>query len=209
MSEQDTQKNNDPEQPETPEEPEAKAADDLDLEAQADEILANAGPAQPSPEEEIAALKDRLLRTLADLENTRRRAEKERAEATLFGITKFARDMLSVADNLRRAIDAVPPETRETDEAVQTLLDGVELTERELISGLEKNGVKLVEPKGEKFSAHFHQAMAEIPGTGLPAGTIVDVVQVGYMIGERLLRPAMVTVAKGNDGPGSTVDTTA
>ncbi len=211
MSDQDIPNDNGPEKAEPPANEEAEAL--AEAEAQAAEAAAEELKQPPTLEEENAALKDRLLRTMAELENTRRRAEKERAEASLYGITKFARDMLSVADNLRRAIDAVPAEVRETDEAVQNLLNGVELTEKELLSGLEKNGVKPVNPKGEKFNAHFHQAMAEVPGTGQPAGTVVDVVQTGYMIGERLLRPAMVTVAKGGDGesggPGSTVDTTA
>ncbi len=208
MSDQDIPNDKDPKEEGAT--PEAEA--DAQAEAAPEPGGIDEAALPPSLEEENAALKDRLLRTMAELENTRRRAEKERTEASVFGITKFARDMLSVADNLRRAIDAVPEEARETDEAVQNVLSGVELTERELLAGLEKNGVKPIFPKGEKFSAHFHQAMAEVPGTGQPAGTVVDVVQTGYMIGERLLRPAMVTVAKGGDnadGPGSTVDTTA
>ena len=216
MSDQDIPNDNDPQDGDTPMSDEAQAdaaAKAAEAAEAADAANDDGAPVSASLEEENTALKDRLLRTLADLENTRRRAEKERSEASLYGITKFARDMLSVADNLRRAIDAVPAETRETDEAVQNLLSGVELTERELLAGLEKNGVKPVFPKGEKFDAHFHQAMAEVPGSGQPSGTVVDVVQTGYLIGERLLRPAMVTVAKGGDGdnggPGSTVDTTA
>lgn len=182
------------------------------------EVKVEAAAETPSPDEEIASLKDRLLRTMAELENTRRRAEREKADAAQFGISRFARDVLGIADNLRRALDAVTAEDRAAaGEAVENLLSGVELTERELLNVLDKNGIKTVDPKGEKFNAHLHQAMAEIPGTGQPNGTIVDVVQVGYTIGERLLRPAMVTVAKGDesqpkpdqDGPGSTVNTTA
>lgn len=213
MSDQDIPNNSGPEKADPATEADTEAALDSQAEVEGSDVPIGDPKEPPTLEEENAALKDRLLRTMAELENTRRRAEKERAEASLYGITKFARDMLSVADNLRRAIDAVPAEVRETDEAVQNLLNGVELTEKELLSGLEKNGVKPVNPKGEKFNAHFHQAMAEVPGSGQPAGTVVDVVQTGYMIGERLLRPAMVTVAKGGDGdaggPGSTVDTTA
>jgi len=199
--------------PETPSNSDAESA-----EPSQPDVSVEAAAETPSPDEEIASLKDRLLRTMAELENTRRRAEREKTEAAQFGISRFARDVLGIADNLRRALDAVTAEERAAaGEAVENLLSGVELTERELLNVLDKNGIKTVDPKGEKFNAHLHQAMAEIPGTGQPNGTIVDVVQVGYTIGERLLRPAMVTIAKGDesqpksdqDGPGSTVNTTA
>lgn len=218
---------NTPEQPENASEPPVDAPKSIPesieeqkagAEPPQPEVKVEAAAETPSPDEEIASLKDRLLRTMADLENTRRRAEREKADAAQFGISRFARDVLGIADNLRRALDAVTAEDRAAaGEAVENLLSGVELTERELLNVLDKNGIKTVDPKGEKFNAHLHQAMAEIPGTGQPNGTIVDVVQVGYTIGERLLRPAMVTVAKGDesqpkpdqDGPGSTVNTTA
>ena len=116
----------------------------------------------------------------------------------LYGVTSFARDMLAVADNMRRALDAVSPELRASAEAgVKSLIEGVELTERELLKALEKNGVRQFTPRGEKFDPNVHQAMFEVPDASVPAGSIVEVVQPGYMIGERVLRPAMVGVSKG------------
>lgn len=163
----------------------------------------------PMPEGEdprIAALqseldktKDQLLRTAAELENTRRRAQKERADASKFGIAGFARDMLSVADNLERAISAVPDEAKE-DERIKNLIQGIEATQRELLRSLEKNDVKPINPEGEVFNPNFHEVMFETPGTGQPPGTVIQVMEVGYMIGERLLRPARVGVAKDEGG---------
>ncbi len=142
--------------------------------------------------------KDRLLRTLAEMENLRRRTEREVADARLYGVTSFARDMVGVADNMRRALDAVSAETRAAaDAGTGALIEGVELTERELLKTLEKNGVKKLEPLGEKFDPNFHQAMYEIPDASVPSGSVVQVVQAGYKIGERVLRPALVAVAKG------------
>jgi molecular chaperone GrpE len=156
---------------------------------------------------EIAALKDRALRAMADTENLRKRAEREKTDATQYAITRFARDVVSVADNLARALQAVSAEERAALESGhKAVMDGVEATERELQAVLTRHGVTPIDPKGEKFDPHFHQAIAEVPGSGQPAGTVVSVVQTGYRIGERLLRPAMVTVAK-SDGPtGGTVD---
>jgi molecular chaperone GrpE len=149
-----------------------------------------------------AELKDRLLRTLAEMENLRKRTEREVADSRLYGIASFARDMLGVADNMRRALDAISPETRQSAEpGVKALIDGVELTERELIKALEKNGVRQFSPRGEKFDPNVHQAMFEVPNPSIPAGSVVEVVQPGYMIGERVLRPALVGVSKG--GPKS------
>jgi molecular chaperone GrpE len=142
--------------------------------------------------------KDKLLRTLAEMENLRRRTEREVADARLYGVTSFARDMVGVVDNMRRALDAVSAETRAAaDAGVIALIEGVELTERELLKALEKNGVQKIEPQGEKFDPNFHQAMYEIPDASVPAGSVVQVVQAGYKIGERVLRPALVAVAKG------------
>lgn len=147
--------------------------------------------------------KDRLLRTLAEMENLRRRTEREVADARLYGVTAFARDMVGVVDNMRRALEAVSPETRAAaDAGVAALIEGVELTERDLLKALEKNGVKRIEPLGEKFDPNFHQAMYEISDASVPAGSVVQVVQAGYKIGERVLRPALVAVAKG--GPKET-----
>ncbi len=154
--------------------------------------------AQPDPAAQAAEFKDRLLRTLAEMENLRRRTEREVTDARLYGIGSFARDVLVVADNMRRALDAVSPELRATAEAgAKALIEGVELTERELLKALEKNGVRQFTPRGEKFDPNFHQAMFEVPNPSVPAGFVVEVVQPGYMIGERMLRPALVGVSKG------------
>jgi len=146
---------------------------------------------------EIESLKDQRLRALAEAENIRRRADKEKADASQYAVTKFARDMLGIADNFARALAAVPAHIRDAaDPQVKAVLDGVEATDRQLIQTLERYGVKPVDTSDGKFDPNLHQAIAEVPGNGKPAGSIVDVVQQGYTIGERLLRPAMVTVAK-------------
>jgi molecular chaperone GrpE len=147
---------------------------------------------------ESAEYKDKLLRTLAEVENLRRRTEREIADTRLYGISAFARDVIAVADNMQRALGALDAELREkADAGTKALLDGVELTERELLKVLEKHGVKKFEPLGEKFDPNLHQAMYEIPDPSQPAGTVAQVVQPGYMIGERVLRPALVAVSKG------------
>lgn len=149
-------------------------------------------------EREHTEMKDRLLRALAEMENLRKRTEREIADSRLYSVTSFARDLLGVADNMRRALEAVPPELRNTAESgVKALIDGVELTERELVKALEKNGVRQFTPQGEKFDPNVHQAMFEIPDATVPAGSVVQVVQPGYMIGDRVLRPALVGVSKG------------
>jgi molecular chaperone GrpE len=154
---------------------------------------------------ESADHKDRWLRTLAEMENLRRRTEREVADARTYGVTTFARDILAVADNMQRAMQALDAELREKAEAgVKALLDGVELTERELLHVLEKHGVKKIEPMGEKFDPNFHQAMYEVPDGTVPAGTGVPVVQPGYTIGERVLRPALVAIAKGGPKAAAT-----
>lgn len=154
--------------------------------------------AEPDPAALAAELKDRLLRTLADMENLRKRTAREVADAELRGITSFASDMLGVADNMRRALDAVTPEARKSAQAAVTaLIDGVELTERDLLKALEKNRVRQFTPQGEKFDPNLHQAIFEVPDATVPAGHVVQVVQPGYMIGERVLRPALVGVSKG------------
>jgi molecular chaperone GrpE len=157
-----------------------------------------ADDSSPAEAQEIAGLKDRLLRALAEMENLRRRTEREVADARHYGIASFARDILGVADNMQRAMQALDAELREkADSTVQALLDGVELTERELLKVLEKHGIKKIEPLGEKFDPHFHQAMYEVPDASAPAGSVVQVVQPGYVIGDRMLRPALVAIAKG------------
>src|SRR3984885_1885880 len=157
---------------------------------------------------ELAEMKDRLLRTLAEMENLRKRTEREVTDARLYGVASFARDVLGVADNIHRALDAVPAEARANAQAgMKALVDGVELTERELLKALEKNGVRQFTPHGEKFDPNVHQAMYEVPDPSVPAGSIVQVMQPGYMLGERVLRPALVAVAKG--GPKAAPNSTS
>lgn len=147
--------------------------------------------------EEAAQLKDRLLRTAADMENLRKRAEREKAEATLYAATNFARDLLSVADNMQRALAAVSPEARESaDEATKNLLAGVELTEKDLLNVFQRFGIRKVDTVGHKFDPNMHQALFEMPTSEHPPGTVVQEMQSGFAIGERCLRPAMVGVAK-------------
>jgi molecular chaperone GrpE len=162
-------------------------------------------PAQPDPfvvlenlQAENAGLKDKLLRTLADMENLRRRTEKEVADAKTYGVTSFARDMLTFADNLHRALANVPAEARgRAEAAVQTLIEGLELTERDFGSRLERYGVKKLDPLGAKFDPNLHEALFEQPDESVPAGTVVQVVEPGYVIGERVLRPAKVAISRG------------
>ncbi len=161
-------------------------------------------------EAQVAELKDKYLRAHAEMENTRRRAEKDVADARNYSIAGFARDMLSVADNLGRALAAVDPAMRDAaDNTLKTLLEGVDLTSRELAKTLEKHGVRLLDPVGQKFDPNFHQAMFEIPDDAVPAGTVKQVVQPGYAIGERVLRPAMVGVSKASPKAGAEVDKSA
>src|SRR5262245_10293176 len=165
---------------------------------------------------EVEALKDRSLRALAEVENVRKRLERERDEARSYSVTRFARDILTVADNLTRALAAFPADARaRSDDSVKAVLDGVEATARELSAALARHGVKPIEAQGQRFDPHLHQAIAEVPAPGAQPGSVVNVVQTGYTIGERLLRPAMVTVAKADgqapspNGSGNKVDTKA
>ena len=161
---------------------------------------------EPDPVEllkaENAELRDRFLRMAAEMENLRRRTERDVKDAKSYSVANFARDMLAVSDNLRRAIDAVPAEKREgADQTLAALLEGVELTERSMLSALERHGVKEIEAEGGRFDPNFHQAMFEIPNQNVPNGTVLQVVQAGFTIGERVLRPAMVGVSKGGAKP--------
>lgn len=157
---------------------------------------------------ENAELKDRVLRALADVENMRRRAQKEVADARAYGTTNFARDMLSVVDNIGRALETVPEAERASlDEKSLALIEGIELTQRDMLKNLERHGVKLVAPLGERFDPHLHQAMFEAPDTSVPNGTVVQVLQVGFTIADRVLRPALVGVSKG--GPKANADAQA
>lgn len=182
--------------------------------------------AEAEPENDLAAevadLKDKLLRALADMENLRRRHTRELEEARKYAMTGFARDLLDVADNMRRAIAAVPADARQNDELLANLLEGVELTERSLLTAFDKHKVARIDPaRGDKFDHNRHQAMFEVPSADLPPGHIAEVMQTGWALADRLLRPAMVGVAKamprpatapaGDDEParGSTIDTRA
>lgn len=146
--------------------------------------------------DELAETKDRLLRAVAETENLRRRAVREREDAGKYAISGFARDLLPAADNLRRALDSLTDEIRH-DDALSGLISGVEMTERELLAAFERHGIRSIDPLGEKFDHNLHQAMFHVEGSGQPAGTIIEVAQTGYVIAGRLLRPAMVGVAKG------------
>ncbi len=198
-----------PEPAAEPEEPEAAAQEAEEGGAEqaepAEDPLATA-------EAEIADLKDRLLRAMAETENVRKRGARERDEASKYAMSAFARDLLPVADNLRRAVSSVPEEVKNGDPAVAALIEGVELTERELLAIFERHGIRRIDALGEKFDHNVHQAVVELEAPDQEPGTVVEVIQTGYLISDRLLRPAMVAVAKGDDqpgGPGQKVDTTA
>ncbi len=184
-----------------PEEAGEEAADDAEAESAEAETEGEA-----DLEAEVARLKDQLLRALAETENLRRRGQREREETARYAAAPLIRDLLSVADNLRRALDSLPPGAASGDESLQTLLDGVEMTERELQSIFERHNIVKLDPVGERLDPHRHEAMFEIPGADQPAGTIVQVVQVGYMLHDRLLRPARVGVAKGGPAAGEAAE---
>lgn len=187
--------------PETAPEPLDAAADDFvqpAIDDAAQEQIARL-------EAEIAQLKDQALRALAEAENTRRRAERDREDAARYGVTALARDLLTVSDNLSRAIEAVDVE--QAGEVARNLLAGVEATGRELQAALERHGIKRIDPLGEAFDPNFHQAMFEVPESDRPNGSVVQVLQVGFVIHDRLLRPALVGVAK--NGERDRVDTSA
>jgi molecular chaperone GrpE len=150
-------------------------------------------------------LKDQVLRVAAEMENLRKRTQRDVQDARTYAVTNFARDMLSVSDNLRRAIDTIPPEMLEADASLKSLAEGVEMTERAMLQALERHGVTKLEPEGQKFDPNFHQAMFEVPNPDLPNNTVVQVVQAGFAIGDRVLRPAMVGVSKG--GPKAAAET--
>lgn len=154
-------------------------------------------PEEIDPEQQIAELNEKMLRLAAELENTRRRAERDKSDALRYGATGFARDMVSVGDNLTRALNAIEETDREgLSDNMVNLLEGVGATQRDLMAALQRNGVKPIAPEGEKFDPNFHEAIYEAPGTGQDSGTIIEVVEIGYMIGDRLLRAAKVGVAK-------------
>jgi molecular chaperone GrpE len=164
-------------------------------------------------EAELTELKDKSLRALADAENTRRRAQRELSDARKYAASGIIKDLLNVSDNLTRALEACPPALRERDEQVKNLVIGVEMVAKDLLDAFEKHGVRKIEPLGEPFNHDFHQAMYEVENSGKPSGTVVEMLQPGFVMHDRLLRPAMVAVAKGDpDNPPEgheRVDTTA
>jgi molecular chaperone GrpE len=194
------------------------AADDTAAQPEGDAATAGAPELVPAEQvtaalEAAAEFKDKLLRTLAEMENLRKRTEREVADARVYGVTGFARDVLAVADNMHRALGTIEAELREhADVKMNALIEGVELTERELMKVLEKYGVTKFSPAGEKFDPNVHQAMYEVENSELPPGHVAQVIQAGYMLGDRVLRPALVAVVKAapkappssaNDNPAS------
>jgi molecular chaperone GrpE len=148
-------------------------------------------------EAEISQLKDQLLRALAETENVRRRGQRERSDAVKYGAAALVKDLLAVSDNLRRAIESVPRDAATDDDRLITLLDGVELTEKELLAVFERHHIVKLEPLGEKLDPHRHEAMYEVPDPSQPPGTVVQLIEPGYLLHDRLLRPARVGISKG------------
>lgn len=168
-------------------------------------------------ESEIQLLKDQVMRAMAETENTRKRAQREREDASKFAISSFAKDLVNVADNLRRALESMPAEILTLAPQIKNLTDGIEATERELLRSFEKNGIQRINPIDQPFDPNFHEVMFEAPIPDKPSGTIIQVIESGYTISGRLLRPARVGVSKGGTTPaqttpkpsGSTIDTQA
>jgi molecular chaperone GrpE len=161
-------------------------------------------------DQEMSELTDRFLRLAAELENTRRRAEREKADASRYAIANFARDLLGVADNFERALRSVDDEeAAPTGDAITGLIAGLRMTEKELLTVLERYGVRRISPAGEKFDPNLHQAVAQVPGGSIPAGHVVDVAQPGFTIGDRVLRAAIVTVSNGAATPANDTETQA
>lgn len=193
-----------------PEDAPEAAAETAAPEGEAAPEAANAGAPEAAAadavanlEAQVADLNDKLLRALAETENVRRRAERDKQDTAKYAVSNFARDMLTVADNLRRALDAVDAEVRKTDEAVDGVMTGVEMTEREMLAAFERAGITRVDPLGQRFDSNHHEAMFEVPDESQPAGTVAQVVETGYLLHDRLLRPAKVGVTKGGPKPGA------
>ncbi|MGB4106392.1 MAG: nucleotide exchange factor GrpE [Alphaproteobacteria bacterium] len=163
-----------------------------------------------SLQEELAKTKDQMLRALAEAENSRKRALKERDDVSKYAITGFARDLLNVSDNLKRALDAVPREALATDPLLKNLVEGIEATQRDLQKSFDLNNIRKIDPTDEPFNPNYHEVIFETAGTGRPAGTVIQVIEAGYLLHDRLLRPARVGVAKdegqGNGTPGINLD---
>ncbi|HBT42307.1 MAG TPA: nucleotide exchange factor GrpE [Rhodospirillaceae bacterium] len=187
--------------------PEAPASDAVpDGEPPIPSMTADAGEADPAQrvaalEAQLAEANDRTLRALAEAENVRRRAERDKQDASRYAIANFAREILTVGDNLRRALDSVDAEARKSSDVVETLMTGVEMTERALLSVLERSGIKRLDPLGERFDSNAHEALFEVPDPTQPQGTVAQVIEAGYTLNDRLLRPAKVGVTKGGPKP--------
>lgn len=201
MSDEPGKMNTENAQPEEEKLREAANANDAEAtepEAQPEEAVETDAELIARLSAENEELKDRFIRIAADMENLRRRTARDVRDARAYAVTNFARDMLGVGDNLRRALEAIPQEARDAGDAgFKALIEGVEMTERDMLGALERHGVKKLEPRGEKFDPNFHQAMFEVPNPEVPHNSVFEVVQAGYVIGDRVLRPAMVGVAKG------------
>ena len=193
--------------------PPRPANDDTPVDERVDEQAEKSGWEKGAEAEATAALqaendelRDRVLRVMAEMENLRRRADREKEESRKYAVTSFARDILAVGDNMSRAIQSLGEDAKEgADQTVKNLIEGIEMTEREMLNVFEKHGIKRIDPEGDKFDPNFHQAMFEAENPDVPSGTVIQVVQPGYVIGERVLRPAMVGVSKG--GPKAAADT--
>ena len=185
------------------EEPPKEKEEEPDPEAlQAPGLEALQAPGLEALQDEVAELKDKLLRALAEAENVRRRAERDKGDASKYAIANFAREMVGVADNLHRAMAAVDEETRKADSALDQMIVGLEMTEREILNTFERFGITRIEALGEKFDHNFHEAMFEVDDDQKPAGTVIQVVETGYVLNDRLLKPAKVGVAKGGPPAG-------
>ena len=198
-------------------EPDTEAVDEATIqkdctEFQDDDAIEADAPENREEELElkISELKDQLLRAVADSENIRKRSEREKEQTRKFGIANFAKDLLSIADNLGRALDAAPRNEDIKDDAIKNFVIGIQMTEQELQKAFDKNNIRKIDPIGEKFDYNFHQAMFEVEETDQEPGVVVQVLQPGYAIDDRILRPAMVGVSKAKDDKKSAgVDTTA
>jgi molecular chaperone GrpE len=194
----------------TPNDPEGRVEPTLGAAAPEPDAAPDAPARVAELEAEAARLKDQALRALAEAENTRRRAQREIDENNKYAVANIARDILQVADNLRRALDGIPAEARQADDKLEKFAEGVELTEREFLATLERHRIKRIDALGKPFDHNLHQAVMQIDAPDKPAGTVVQVLQSGYTIHDRLLRPAMVAVAKGEaTSAGAKVDTSA
>jgi len=207
---QDNNPEHDPLNPEpTPDEQEHAPEPEQEHPQEAPEAQATESSELESLRAELTQTKEQMLRVAAEAENTKRRALKEKEDAGKYANARFAKDILSVADNLRRALDSVPQETLEADPQVKNLVDGIQATERELLKSFENNGIRPIDPSGEIFNPNYHEVMFEAPGTGQKPGTVVEVMELGYVLHDRLIRPARVGVAKDEGNNPGQVDTEA